>query len=322
LRNYRQICFLTDVPIKGYYRFNDWFQICPPPDNAPHPPFNIGQHPIILEFTYSPTDKPRVLEDGSELPIDLMNTEISNGVAKEISLLLSTLTLYRIFILNQDESWFKILDDNSTDIHWGIRLYRINHFNGFIDYFSDMGSKMEIIDTLKYYSRDSRSLSQVFDLPSDLSKYLNIYCKLESDAKHHFLAACTLFCQAYEMATIFPSVSFAIIVTALETLISYDAKDDKVEFCPSCGQKKYRVIGKFKEFFSKYGLSNKEFTDFAKKVYNYRSGLLHRGELMFGETSVNKFGVFEHSEAYFTRLNLIRFARFLIVNWLANKKDS
>src|SRR6266568_8838167 len=45
----------SGVPVNGYFRYEDCFQIGPVPSDAPRPDAAIGEHPSILEFAFRTT---------------------------------------------------------------------------------------------------------------------------------------------------------------------------------------------------------------------------------------------------------------------------
>ena len=47
----REILF-AHLPVTGYFRYKDEFQILPVPNHAPQPPFSWADYPFLLEFRF------------------------------------------------------------------------------------------------------------------------------------------------------------------------------------------------------------------------------------------------------------------------------
>lgn len=128
--------------------------------------------------------------------------------------------------------------------------------------------------TLLHFMNDEGVLVRTVKLGDLLHTY---YDCGDSDLKEQYLNACIVLTKAQDLFSIDHSASYMFMVTAIEALITIDYKDHIAETCDCCGQPKYKVSKKFKDFIDKYGyqVSNKIKNEF----YSMRSSISHFGKL-------------------------------------------
>jgi len=323
----RKSWLLNDVPVVGYYRHDDWFQISPAPANALRPPFIMGHHPIVIELCYDFEYKRRSLPDGTDVPEVLLQSENHSQALQEVVTLLSTITHYLIYNPSGEQQWFIGMGTeknsiDSNDIQWGQNHYRVDDFKFDLSEFTMVDQKIPQISNLKYFARSGRKTNQTFDVPEIIDPFLAAYRSVPEETRTCFLNACSLFVQGLQISSFHPSIGFSTFVSAIESLIHYEYRDVPVNFCETCGQPRYQVTRKFQKFFRNYGSATDDFVRFARKVYASRSKILHHGQLMFGDSRENGFGSFVFTEKYFMRQDLIRAVRVCLVNWIISKTEN
>ena len=325
---YRRVIALSNIPITGWYRYSDSFQILPADADAPRPPAVLNHHPCIIEFRFEIDETPRERPDGNVLPQWVTNNDDAFKILKEILLLLSAFSHDRVFTYSHKQSWFipmgtKEEEPASKNIQWGQEGYTYEAFESDIESLSDSEAEpIQLIETNEYFNRYGRRIDQEYDLPENINELLDTYFSLEKNEKDSFLSACILHNQGMKIWSEHPSLSFAAFVSSLETLITVEHKGTKIEACKECGQERYRVIKKFRDFFGKYGSPSPEFRKYAVKIYKYRSKILHRGELFMGEITPIRFGSMEGFDDDELRRSIIRTCRICFVNWLLNRKQA
>lgn len=317
---YRRSVALTDVPVNGFYRFHDDFQILPAEEQAPKPPYMLCHHPFIIEYKVEVNDTPRFFPDGQEIPRFVMSNEDAGKKLNELILLFTTFSSHHVFLYQNSQSWFLPMDKIKEQQYksvWGQQTYSYKDFISKIDALSNHDlSMVSTINPNEYFNRYGRRIDQKFDLPESIEVLFAKYYGLDEDAKKAFLSSASLLSQGLKLWSEHPSLSFAAIVSSLETLISFDYKDIPIEKCKECGQERYRVVKKFRDFFTAYGSPSPEFKKYALKIYAYRSKILHSGELFLGEIFPRKFGSFDGLEDDELRRSIIRTCRICLVNWL------
>jgi hypothetical protein len=317
---YRRSVVLTSVPVTGCYRFDDDFQILPPEEKAPQPPYVMCHHPLIIEYKFVVDETPRTFPDGQEMPQWIINNDDAARKLNELLLLITTFSFFRVFVYQNAQSWFIPMeksDDSIREVIWGQQTYYYKDFEYKIGGFSDNDLNLiSRIDPSEYFNRYGRPTDQEFDLPESIDVLFDKYFGLDEVAKKAFLSSASLLSQGIKLWSEHPSLSFASLVSSLETLISFDHKGIKVETCKECGQERYRVVKKFRDFFGKYGSPTPEFRKYALKIYQYRSKILHSGELFLGEVSPRRFGAFDGFEDDELRRSIVRTCRICLINWL------
>lgn len=324
---YRKAMVLSGIPIEGSFRFADEFQILPADPEAPKPPAVLNHHPFTIEYRFIIDETPRKFPDGNRIPQGIIDSENAFKTLKEIILLLTAFSQDRIFIYSNNQSWFIPMgtmgkEPKSREIQWGQEGYMYEGFDGKIESFTDTKSEqINLIEANEFFNRYGRKTDQKFDFPENIINLFALYFSLEGGEKQAFLFSCSLFDQGMNLWAEHPSLSFAAFVSSIETLITFEHKDEKTEICEECGQERYRVIKKFKDFFGTYGSPTPEFKKYAQKIYKYRSKILHKGELFLGEIEPRSFGSMDGFEDDQLRRNIITTCRICFVNWLLNRQS-
>lgn len=96
---------LSGIPVKGWYRYKDLFQILPVDDDAPQPPAILDHHPFIIEYRFEIDETPKVNPEGKDVPQWVINIDDSLNTLKEILLLLTVFSHDRIFTYLHKQSW-------------------------------------------------------------------------------------------------------------------------------------------------------------------------------------------------------------------------
>lgn len=128
------------------------------------------------------------------------------------------------------------------------------------------------------------------------------------------------------------SISFLVFVSAIETLINYEYKNDKPEItfecrdcqalktsptsCQKCGRPIWGVNANFRKFLRTYVASSEESIKKFKRIYNLRSKIVHTGLLLLGDEHENWVKSENQNEQWKTHLETMQAARISLVNWL------
>lgn len=318
---YRQAIVLSSLPVIGWYRYRDVFQILPPHEELKRPPAVLAHHPLIFQWRYPESKEPRTILGHFDVPKWVLDKENAAEQARELLLVLSVLLSNRIFEYHGRQSWFVDLEktgSSALDPKWGQELYTGQDFKGSIENFSSVDGvpAIEEVESNHYFNRRFISYDAVFDIPKDLTWLLDRFFDLSSEDKKAFLSSCALFEQGVDVWSMYPSLSFVGFVSCLETLINVDNRDVTVERCNECGQDRHRVTRKFRDFFLRYGDDSPEFKKYAMKIYKYRSRVVHTGELFNGEVMPEQFGSDNRIYDDDFRRSVIRTCRICMVNWM------
>lgn len=313
---YRRALLFSSFPITGKFIFLDEFQILPPDDSFTKAPFRDCDHPFILEYKFDSPEN--IIDDEESTPQFILDNECAANKETEITLLLSVFSENYFFYYKSERSWFHSFNQENDDtIYWGQQGYYIKGFKDRIDALSGVDiEEIGSIDPNVHFNRIGHYFDHKLDLPSNISYSFHAYYELSQEIKDVFLSSASLLHQGIGLWATHPSLSFASIISSLETLIAYQNRLDVPQPCECCGQKNFHVAKKFRDFIRTYGSQDKEFRQFAIRIYDLRSKILHRGELFLGETKTIPFKSRDHIYTDDMRRGVIRLARICLNNWL------
>lgn len=271
-------------------------------DNSfPQPPSEIAHHPYFIEYevsevspkrgitdySYNLKDKPRY-EDHIEspLPVEILQFEENIRIKNEILYLLNALTDTYLFYYGMNgtrQSWTIGLEEEHS-VRYSQEGYLCPDYNRHPDSIVPQPN-YELLDPALLYLRNTEGeLAKTVKLNELLRTY---YDSEDLELKEQYLCACIVLTKAQDFLSIDHSASFIFMVSAIEALISIEYKDHVVENCACCGQPKYKVSKKFKDFVDKYGyeVSNKVKNEF----YSMRSSISHFGKMFVSSYQPSMF---------------------------------
>ncbi len=230
LEIFERVTIFTTKPVIGQYRFKDTFQIYP----SKRKPIQHGRffYPLVMEISF-PQQGERYDRYGAPYGSDQLTKQIV-----EMQHLLSVVTQFFFF------------DHIKADTS-------IKRFTNKL---------CQLIAKGKVYWYQDKALDDYnvknFVIPEYMDSFFETYYALSRDVFLTFRKACYLFYCGIELRGTYHSLSFASFVSAIETLMAYGAKSP--ERCKDCGQPKYRLNARFREFIITFGFDGNESTE-AKK---------------------------------------------------------
>lgn len=291
---YERVTIFTTKPVVGQYRFNNKLQIYP----SKRKPIQKGSffHPLTIEISF-----PQQGEHYYRFGIPYGSDQLTKQII-EIQHLLSLVTQFFFFDHIKAKNPIKKFTNKTC------KLIE----KGNVSWYQDKALNDTTVENLI--------------IPEYMDEILVIYYALPKEILLIFRKACYLFYCGVELRSNNPSLSFASFVSAIETLMAFDAKPP--EPCNNCGQPVYRLNAKFRHFIISFGYGGKEKPDakrFINKLYSYRSKILHTGQLLLGdmfwhdleEEQTNKMW-----EESFLHKDLLSVTRVCLINWLASKRNS
>jgi len=338
MKSFHKSIFFTKAPLGGYYKYKDVFQIYPA-DLEGMPKSRLQRHfPNVIEYWTVPEEKLSFSfsddDDDDEYLAELRSLTATTITKQEKILnLLSTFTNNQFFrqanpegiwgmpILSDDPS----VDADSWESKWCWEMY---FFPGMPDQlkikeFTNQAIKpISTIQYPKYYYEyphlDSDRTKEVA-LPSIISVLLDTYFSLTPTLQKSVDSAISYTVSAIELSDRRKTLSLLSSFTSLETMVNIEYDGVKVEKCEACGQPKFSVSKKFREYLLKYigssDTNKKKFNSF----YSLRSKLVHTGrqlqtEALFAEVEKET----EYSELV-TRIEILQLGKLGIVNWLYHR---
>jgi hypothetical protein len=248
-------------------------QILPPPDNAPSAPYEMAEHPFILEFPirasdFWPLTNYRRIREHRDLTF-LLNV------------LLAAHTSFQPRRSQHFWAMINPLTGNDPEIRWVQQWY-----------FAPLGEA--VIDELSLHSTElieeiepDESVGKIghagkgLRVPTDLDDLIYRYQHLSDANRLKFDRATFWMYQSVRLWMISMSSSFGAVVSAVEALTERGATHRV--YCEQCAQDySHEVPGavrRFHDFFETYapGASLKRRRE---EMYHLRSGIFHGGDLM------------------------------------------
>lgn len=341
---YSNIIFCTN-PIKGYYRFDDLFQIFPLQIEG-QPDFSKAAHfPLVIEYWIEEQEVKKVANQMFEGIAEWVSVStLQNNTLKLYTNLLSAFTNHRFFVYDTEQAWFmpidKILNEKiKEDIigsNWGAKWY---HFPGLreklrIDKFSDI--QMELVPPVEHPLYFQNPEFDDHEKPVTFSHRTSLifkaYTMLTQEEKKFVDASVTLICNGQDLKYSMKSLSFISFISSIETMSSLEFKEkqDQIGFacnscklinsspytCPACGNPIWGISQQFKEYLKLYVYSGDGFNKVLNKIYGIRSKIVHSGQLLLGDQFVDWDKNDKQNEEFNTLITLMQYSKLSLTNWL------
>jgi hypothetical protein len=334
MKKYRRSIFFTKAPLPGLYRYRDVFQIFPA-DLENMPKSSLQNHfPNILEYwidDYEKVTPTSIFEDLGELQEHFSDNATALRKEDKILGLLSAFTNNLFFRYRDLEgTWgIPVLRDapeeeeaNSWSSIWCLPLF---HFPDLprqfrIDTFTDVAlpaiKRLPHIAFYTYYPNLDSDKTKHIILPHTIDLLFDAYFSLAPSTMSILDAAIANTVSAIELNNSRKTLSLLASFTAMETMVNLEYKDAPLERCPSCGQPRYCIAKKFREYLLKY-IGNSQYN---KKKFNayytLRSKIVHTGRQLRTELLFNDVPKADRDEELLTRTEILQIGKMSITNWL------
>lgn len=328
MRYYRRSIVMTKTPLLTAYQYRDVFILQPMVrDIAPKCPY-AKHYPVFLDF-YIDTD-------AAKNEIEL--TVLSLDRVKEICTILTALSNFEFFTYSSsDYAWGAVAPSMSFDemtpeetIFWNkqarnsvwmVPNYTYEEFANDRVIFSialESPNKRMICDSNpRYFNDDPDEYGKSgIILPDYITYALDTYYSLDKDSEKSVFAAMTLISNGINLGIQYQSLGFISYISAIETLVSLEYKNVKVEHCKECGQPKYKVRKKFLDLLAKYVSGTEKSQSKFKKMYDLRSKIAHTGDLFINDVEFNLLKRGEMDGEWFKYLEVQQLARLCVFRWL------
>lgn len=334
MKEFHRAIFFTKSPLDGHYKYKEIFQVFP--CDMENLPISKAQkhYPNILEFwtTDEEVVKSPIEFEGLQELFDRTATVLTKQ--DRILALLTTFTNNLFFRYTDiSGSWgIPLLSDdpgeeaNTWSSKWCINMYYFpdlpRQFK--IDSFTDQKiPDIKRIPHREFYTYepnlDSDSQKEII-LPSSIDELFDAYFSLEPTIASFLDTACSYTVSAIELHYSKKTLSLLASFTAMETMVNLEYKDSEAERCEACGQLKFSVSRKFREYLLKYigdtANNKKKFNNY----YSIRSKVVHTGrqlktELLFADVPED-----EKKSELLTRIGILQLGKLAITNWLLTNK--
>jgi len=331
MRTFHKTIIFTKVSLKGYFKYEDIFQVYPL--DLPNMPYsNLQTHyPVVLEYWTSPDERIEVDVEYEVLKESFSETATQTTKEDKILSLLTLFTNHSFFRYTDfSGAWgLPILYDNPGEeanqwstkwimtgtYHWP---EMVGHFQ--ITNFSKTGvDEVQYKDHKSYYydnpNFDNDQLREI-TFPYNIFVGLGVYFTLPNEIRGIVDSAISYSVAAMEMRNQRKTLSLLASFTSVETMVNLEYKDLKPEKCKECGQLKFGVVRKYREYLLKYfgdsPYNKKKFSAY----YDLRSKIVHTGERLKTENLYNNLPKDEQQKEFVTRMEILQIGKLAIINWL------
>lgn len=343
---YKKNIIFSKSNLSGHYRYKNEFQIYPL-DIEKAPKSKVVNHlPCCFEFCYEDKEVEYFNPFGNkEFDKMLSETAAESNKRNRILNLLSTITNYRFHLKGRTDCiWTmqvpeEVTDLNRDDINNSVSSPSIEMY-----YYPGIGDNLKISEFSNiefnnvlymphknYYMFDPvDGRDKTVKFPVSIDEILDKYYKLDKTNTIVIDSAAYQICNALDLQSSMKSLSFFSAVSAIETMVNLEYKDEKIEFecnecksiksstriCKKCGKPKWGIAEKFREFLGNYVSSTKNSRRKFNKIYSVRSKIAHTEFLLFNENILDWNFTDKSNDLYMQLLEAIQLGRLSIVNWL------
>lgn len=294
----------SDIPVEGYWRYRDEFQILPPGPKAPRPQQLIGPHPFVLEHSLSTS------------PNKLLEVYRRSSIVRRWALLLGAIAASRVWGAIHRLQMHWVLVKGSPD-----QVQCCQEFYSVPDEQQDRTSwtptegieSIPELDPVSYYSRLPLT-GRPLTLPSTARNCLDRVAQLADDDLQRFLRACFWLNHAMEVYAPSQSSAYVALATAIEALLPADSD---TQFCIECG----RPMGpgptrKFVDFINRHVPDTGQFRSRREKLYGLRSAIAHGGKLFLTDYDPLHMMHPDGWSHWGPMMDMVHTVRFSLHNWL------
>lgn len=334
MRKYERTIVFTKVPLTGYYRYKDIFQIFPAAfENMPDNPYK-RHYPNILEYWF--TDEEKIIRETEYENLRELMSLTATTITKQdkIISLLNSFTnnkffkydnfdgLWAIPVLFNEETKEISEEVNSLSAQWCYEGFRFPSLPSQLQITEFTKIKLNEVEKLPHYTfylhypslDNDRTEPIVF--PASFEKILDSYFSLDNEILNIIDAAIGYNNAAIELLPQKKTLALLASFTAMETMVNLEYRDVEAEKCEKCGQLKFSVTRKFKEYLLKYIGHSAENKKKFNSYYNLRSKIVHTGMRLKAEILFSEFAKEELDDEYITRVEILQVGKLAIANWL------
>ncbi len=330
LSRYHKLIFFTRTELKGAYIFKDIFQIYPIKGEG-YPYSKIQKHfPNYIEVKTSPEDNLNIPTTYSEL--DKFISKFAPSIVKQ-DLILNLLTTCsnHLFFRYEDLNGIWALpvkslipeDYNDAESIWCLPIYGAKKIfeNNVIIKFSDISkyNKIEQVKYSEYFLNDidpDKEHSGPIKFANVIDAFLNSFFNLENELKPIVNQAMYHLRNGVELAESKKTLCLLSLFTSLETMVNLEYRDFKAENCETCGQQKFEISKKFRNFLLKYVSNNPKNKAKFNKLYSLRSKIVHSGEILNSEFLFSEASQETIAIENLKIVEVVQFCRLSIINWV------
>lgn len=152
--------------------------------------------------------------------------------------------------------------------------------------------------------------------PHTAENILDAYFNLDISTRQVVDSAISHLINSMEFRLHKKTTSLLCSFTAVETMIDLEFAKIEAERCVSCGQLKYSIAKKFRDFLLKYVATGEENKSKYNKYYSLRSKIVHTGRHLESEKLFSEVPKSKRDSDLLTQVEVLQLSKLAVVNWL------
>ena len=334
MKEFHKHIIFCKTKLTGYFRYRDEFQIYPA-DFAGMPKSSIQEHhPIVLEYVIHENEI--IVPNTEKDELTDLRTLTASTLTKQdkIISLLTLFTNHYFFRVKGSGFWgLPILYDNpgkeanSWSSKWNMAMFHWPEYpeQFKIDNFTILSlPKVESLEHFRYYYNpnfDSYYSDKAITFPNTIFSGLDSYHSKNEETKTMLNSAISFIYSAMQMKEDEKTMSIIASFTAIETMVNWENKDFKPEVCKDCGQLKFKVSQKYRDYLLKYiGNSDNNRKKF-NAFYKLRSEIIHTGTRLKTEDLYVDLPREAKDKEFINHMEVLQMSKLAIIHWLGLNKQ-
>lgn len=335
MKNYYKAVIFTKTPLKGYFRFENEFQVYPVDEEFLPDSEKFKHYPIFLEFKINENDivKPTISIDGFEDVVSkeqMIETATIQSKQDNLINLLNLFSTFKFFRYTKTEGyWVLPFNENMTEEQ--IKSTSRSNFNFAFFWNKEINldiveltnvsakyDKVEVIDYSSYYQNDPNydySFKKV-TFPNNINHGISAYYKLDSIERKTIDSAIKYSVLCMDLMHEKTTLAILSAFTSIETIMNFYYKDFKPENCKECGQPRYKISKKYIDFLLEFIGNGTGFKKRFNELYKLRSKIVHTGFSFETEKFWNELNDEDSESETATILEIVMLSKLSVINYL------
>lgn len=303
---WRKVCFAL-LPVVGFFRYRDLWQLRPVPPDAPQPPFVMAPHPFILEVK------------GGSVAERFVGWMRGGKLLWETELILSLLLLGGIDSYGSaSHEWVIDMGRDSQEPEPRTVLgqvgYSLPTMPGPPDDFSPVDGldPLALAPSAEYLRERGITVGDKLEIPDLMPIFCDTLAAASPLTRERFFRAAFWFSRSHRAWRLSRSLSYISLINSLEVLTMRADHDP----CPTCGLNRAPgPTSRFRALIEEHAITVPERD--RKELYALRSRLVHGDQLLIGDTPSGWGFTPQDAEERWRHDQASGVARIVLISWLS-----
>lgn len=303
---WRTVLFAA-MPVDGFFRYNDRWQIRPVPSDAPRPPILMAPHPFLLEVKGMMVSEPFVRTIQAEKLVS--EAQLLLALVLQGGVLTSTCSPRKQWVIDVST----IGAGSPAKSVFGQVGYVLPSWPGPPDELSDVSDYKPLTEVPSgdYFRRSGIRPGDPLEIPDLLTPILQAIDALALDLRERFFRAAYWYSRSHPAWYVSRSLSYIALINAIEALTPRAIPD----FCPTC--RRDRAPGptaRFRDVVERYAghIPNRG------ELYALRSKLVHGEQLLISDGPSSWDFTPQSSEESQRHEFVSQIAKIVLIKWLCD----